>query len=69
MVMTFVYRLLLSHVLYLAYYCSGRLLLRSLGTNGFCDVTESPCDVTDISLAVNDRAHGICYSHRCCRSL
>ena len=30
---------------------SGRLLLRSLGTIGFRDVTE-------INLAVNDRAHG-----------
>ena len=39
---------------------SGRLLLRSLGTIGFRDVTETnhrvhPCDVTEIKLAVNDR--------------
>ena len=36
---------------------SGRLLLRSLGTIGFRDVIH-PCDVTEINLAVNDRAHG-----------
>ena len=42
---------------------SGRLLLRSLGTIGFRDVTETnhgvhPCDVTEIDLGVDDRAHG-----------
>ena len=37
---------------------SDRLLLRSLGTIGFRDVAETnPCDVTEINLAVNDRAH------------
>ena len=41
------------------------LLLRSLDTIGFRDVTETdgshgahPCDVTEINLEVNDRAHG-----------
>ena len=38
---------------------SGRLLLRSLGTIDFCDVTETnPYDVTEINLAVNDRTQG-----------
>ena len=44
---------------YTASIVGGRLLLRSLGTIGFRDVTEMhPCDVTEINLGVNDRAHG-----------
>ena len=42
---------------------SGRLLRWSLGTTGFCDVTEKndgvyPFDVIEINLTVNDRPHG-----------